>query len=273
MLIKKATKLIAHWRVGVISLVVFLLLLMFLLDCFSTSRSDTNADQQPSSEKNSLKSDIMRRPATVSMHQRLLNRRTEGFKVELSVSGHNPMTYRQFLTSLQDGDNELIQILSDSVTSKYKAVFWECNSVTKASLDSTPIQFVIIDAPTLAERRCDPEPFLEHFQKCDRGENVVLSFENLGKDAMLVVPCPGNSSSSRYPRYMTHLASFHRGASKEHVAELWKKVGDSMLNRIKAEADPDHKFWLSTSGLGVSWLHVRIDDVPKYYNYKDYKDG
>lgn len=98
----------------------------------------------------------------------------------------------------------------------------------------------------------------------------MISFENLGKD---VVPCPGASSSNRYPRYMTHLASFHRGANKVHILELWRKIGDSMLRRIEAEPDPDHKFWLSTSGLGVSWLHVRIDVVPKYYNWKEYKEG
>jgi len=29
---------------------------------------------------------------------------------------------------------------------------------------------------------------------------------------------------------------------------------------------------LSTHGLGVPYLHVRIDNRPKYYSYKDYKD-
>jgi hypothetical protein len=29
--------------------------------------------------------------------------------------------------------------------------------------------------------------------------------------------------------------------------------------------------WLSTSGLGVYWLHVRLDTHPKYYQYQPYK--
>lgn len=29
--------------------------------------------------------------------------------------------------------------------------------------------------------------------------------------------------------------------------------------------------WISTSGLGVPWLHVRIDDRPKYYQHAPYR--
>ena len=30
--------------------------------------------------------------------------------------------------------------------------------------------------------------------------------------------------------------------------------------------------WLSTHGKGVAWLHVRIDDSPKYISYIPYKN-
>jgi len=30
--------------------------------------------------------------------------------------------------------------------------------------------------------------------------------------------------------------------------------------------------WLSTSGLGVSYLHVRIDKRPKYYSFDEYRN-
>ncbi len=29
--------------------------------------------------------------------------------------------------------------------------------------------------------------------------------------------------------------------------------------------------WLSTAGAGVSWLHVRLDDKPKYYGHAPYR--
>ena len=28
--------------------------------------------------------------------------------------------------------------------------------------------------------------------------------------------------------------------------------------------------WLSTAGMGVSWLHVRLDSQPKYYGFAAY---
>ena len=31
--------------------------------------------------------------------------------------------------------------------------------------------------------------------------------------------------------------------------------------------------WLSTAGAGVSWLHVRLDDRPKYYGYAPYREA
>ena len=29
--------------------------------------------------------------------------------------------------------------------------------------------------------------------------------------------------------------------------------------------------WLSTNGLGVAWLHARIDARPKYYSHRPYR--
>ena len=29
--------------------------------------------------------------------------------------------------------------------------------------------------------------------------------------------------------------------------------------------------WLSTAGMGIPWVHVRIDSYPKYYRFPPYK--
>jgi len=34
----------------------------------------------------------------------------------------------------------------------------------------------------------------------------------------------------------------------------------------------DRPLWVSTSGLGVAWLHVRLDARPKYYQYTPYRE-
>ncbi len=47
---------------------------------------------------------------------------------------------------------------------------------------------------------------------------------------------------------------------------LWELVGEAMQRR------PSHEpVWFSPAGAGVSWLHVRLDDRPKYYGYEPYR--
>ena len=45
-------------------------------------------------------------------------------------------------------------------------------------------------------------------------------------------------------------------------------VGAAMQRRLGAKP-----VWLSTAGAGVSWLHVRLDDRPKYYGYAPFREG
>jgi hypothetical protein len=33
----------------------------------------------------------------------------------------------------------------------------------------------------------------------------------------------------------------------------------------------EDRVWLSTAGAGVPWLHVRLDDAPKYYGHAAYR--
>ena len=86
-------------------------------------------------------------------------------------------------------------------------------------------------------------------------------FENLGKDAILVVPSPLGSE----PAY-SHLAAFIRYAPENQRHLLWRIVGQTVQNEISARP-----LWVSTAGGGVDWLHVRLDSRPKYYGYAPYK--
>jgi hypothetical protein len=89
----------------------------------------------------------------------------------------------------------------------------------------------------------------------------VVSFPNLGGDAQLVVPCPIAEKN-----VYTQIGSFVRNAPKQQLTHFWKRTGSEMLSAITEKPR-----WLSTSGLGVYWLHVRIDSVPKYYQTDAYK--
>ena len=68
------------------------------------------------------------------------------------------------------------------------------------------------------------------------------------------------------PSVFAHLAAFVRGAPAQQRHVLWQRVADAMMRRLSGQP-----VWLSTAGAGVSWLHVRLDDRPKYYSFSEYR--
>ena len=128
---------------------------------------------------------------------------------------------------------------------------WETPCVTSATLDRD-FEFVLLRCDSLA-RTVDFAAFGSHF----RDDFSVVTFPNLSGDAVLVVPCP----VAEFEIY-GHLAAFVRNAPEAQLHELWRSVAVAMLQRVS-----DCPVWLSTAGMGVSWLHVRLDDRPKYYGY------
>jgi hypothetical protein len=144
------------------------------------------------------------------------------------------------------------------VNSSFAAFRWETPSVTRASA-CRDFEFVLLRSDGLAGR-VDSKAFTEHF-KAAKGSDVV-TFQNLGRDATLVVAAPIGDEST-----YGHLASFVRDAPNSQRHHLWQAVGEAMQKRLN-----DAPVWLSTAGYGVSWLHVRLDSRPKYYGYAPYKD-
>src|SRR5262245_61686135 len=141
----------------------------------------------------------------------------------------------------------------------FSAFRWETPPVTDATL-TRAFEFVVLDSPGLV-RRPDPEAFAEHFGG-SAGTGVVV-FPNLGGDAVMVVPRP-----EAEPSHYGHLAAFVRHAPERQRHALWQAVGEVMAGRVG-----EKPVWLSTAGAGVAWLHVRLDDRPKYYGYGPYRQG
>jgi len=81
----------------------------------------------------------------------------------------------------------------------------------------------------------------------------------------LVVPCPVGQKN------FAHIRKFHENASEFQIEEFWNSVGESVHRRF-FEIERETPIWLSTSGLGVYWLHVRLDSFPKYYSYAPYRN-
>lgn len=140
--------------------------------------------------------------------------------------------------------------------SKFPAFFWEVKPITHQELDS-PFEFVLVNSKGLAQIEANPEAFHAYFASI----KMAVSFPNLGNDAVLVAPTP-----QRELEHYAHLAVFTRKAALEQQVAFWKLLGKEYERAIDAQPK-----WLSTSGLGVYWLHARISTKPKYYSYQAYR--
>ncbi len=140
----------------------------------------------------------------------------------------------------------------------FQAFFWEVMPISLKELDRE-FEFVLVNSSSLARVRANKSAFQEHFTQ--NVEKEVISFPNLRGDAQLVVPTPQKAE-----QYYAHLANVARNASDSQIDALWKMVGEEYERKLEEKPK-----WLSTAGLGVFWLHIRIDSRPKYYRYRPYK--
>lgn len=178
-------------------------------------------------------------------------------RLTLSEAG-SPVSFARWLELLTESSPFRAQFNQALSSAPFAALFWELPALTR---DATAREFecVLIDAPTLARMGPEPLAFSSYF----RDAELAVSFDNLGGDAHLVVPTPHG------PReHYTHLATFARRASTEQIDAFWSLVGQRVHARLSHTP-----VWVSTSGLGVGWLHVRLDQRPKYYNHRAYVLG
>ena len=166
------------------------------------------------------------------------------------------ITYSEVIELWQQDEfrDFFISLLADTPMPAY---FWETPPVTESTVDRK-FEFVLIDSPKLADVEPDPSDFQQYFDDSNR---EVVTFPNLSNDALLIVPCPITDILAS-----THLADFVRQAPTSQQHLLWETVGRSLQNKLN-----EQPIWLSTSGLDVSWLHVRLDSQPKHYCFEPYK--
>lgn len=171
------------------------------------------------------------------------------------VSAADPLTVGEVLDLLASNAGFRLFLTEVLKESSFSAFRWETPAVTTATLQQ-PFEFVLVRADGL-QRKSNVSAFQEHFDD----SFPVAVFTNLGGDAVMVVPCPLADGCD-----YAHLAGFLRSAPATQIDCLWQAVGEAMLARIGQQP-----VWLSTAGMGVSWLHVRLDSRPKYYAYRPYR--
>ncbi len=180
-----------------------------------------------------------------------------GFRFAIHVDSV-PISFAEVLCRWQTDDSFRSFFNSLLADAPFSAFRWETPPITLATANR-PFEFVLLDSPGLTGQH-DLTPFAEHFTPAVMTAGVV-EFTNLGNDAILIVPCPLGPQSG-----YGHLAAFVRHSPESLRQTLWQFVGKSMQARLN-----DRPVWLSTAGAGVSWLHVRLDDRPKYYGFEPYR--
>ncbi len=169
-----------------------------------------------------------------------------------------PISFKKWIDEIQQSEEFVSFFVKILQESPYAAFFWEVKP-THAHQIETDFEFVLLNAPMLAKLRADTHSFQSYFTSSDS----IATFSNLGGDARLIVPAQITECAN-----YVHLAVFVRQAPDTQVFDLWKRTGQEYERMINT----DEKIkWLSTSGLGVHWLHIRIDSFPKYYQYQPYK--
>jgi len=173
------------------------------------------------------------------------------------LDGGAPLRYADVIDHWRRADDAFrrffIELLDAAPFSCFR---FETPPVTRSSL-SRPFELVLVDSPEI-DMPPDSRDFQAHF---DARDDEILVFDNLGGDAMMVVPRPRHDA----PGY-AHIAAFIDHAPLSQQLSLWRAVGETMHARLG-----DAPLWLSTAGGGVPWLHVRLDSRPKYYVFDDYR--
>ena len=144
----------------------------------------------------------------------------------------------------------------------FNGFYWELPAITASHL-ADDFECVVIGSDAFSHMEADWSPFSEHFKRLNGNNDHCVTFANLSGDAYLISPTP-HLSSTPFP----HLAYFVRNASTDYVIAVWRGLAKEVSRRAG-----EIPLWISTSGLGVHWLHIRLDRSPKYYQFAPYRHG
>lgn len=190
-----------------------------------------------------------------SFSLKFIGRNEKGARFKIEQSG-KLLSFSEVLNFWKNDKTFTIWYIDSLNELGFDEYFWEHPALKTKHLDK-PYELVVLKSDGFARREVNETAFAEKFNS----GNSIEVFPNLGKNAMLVVPAK-EADSEIYK----HLGSFLRFAPMAQRIELFRKVAESIFSDLSNEKT----VWLSTAGMGVIWLHVRLDSRPKYYRSRAY---
>lgn len=137
-----------------------------------------------------------------------------------------------------------------------KQFFWETSPIYR-DIDKE-FEETFIESDRLETLDEDYSPFIDYID--NSVSRYATSFDNPSKDTKLIIPIPDHEND------YSGIKLFLDNAPIEQQQYLWSLVSKEVNNMLERF----DRVWVSTHGLGVSYLHVRIDSRPKYYKTKKY---
>lgn len=110
----------------------------------------------------------------------------------------------------------------------------------------------VYESPGLQKMKLDTKTYKEYFKK----NQDIAVFCNLTNDTLLIVPKILPKTDKNIYK---NISIYSRNAPLKQQVKLWKTVGKE-LDKCKGGC------YLNTHGYGIGWLHIRIDQTPKYYS-------
>ena len=188
-------------------------------------------------------------------HDEILNGR--GMRVSIA-KGRDPLRFDQVIELWREEKLFRDFFTEHLANVPYQCFRWETPPITVRTINRE-FECVVLDSPGL-EREVDINAFANQFRIAG-AQHVVLTFPNLRGDALMVVPAPRGQVAA-----YGHLGAFLRLAPEDQRDQLWQAIANAI--EIRLSSTP---LWLSTAGMGVAWLHVRLDSRPKYYAHQPYR--
>lgn len=156
------------------------------------------------------------------------------------------------------------EVTEAMVSSPFKDGFYfETPGLTLETATQRSFEAMLVQAEPFETE--DRGPFSQFILSAAAERDGVVSFASIGNAGTLVSPHPVDGHD------YGHLLSFLSSADEEQIDALWRHVRTEWHKRLIG--NPDTPLYVSTSGKGVAYLHVRLFNVPRYYSWQPYKDG
>lgn len=155
------------------------------------------------------------------------------------------------------------QIMASLKNCPFEEYYLEFNPVSYNNSEETLFEYVLIKTSGF---NSNSNINVFGSKQLNTNSSNIYVFPNISNTSILISPHYNhNYDINTY----AHIGSFMKSENLIQQFNLLQKM--FMVYKELLNANPQKKFWLSTHGKGVAWLHIRIDSVSKYITWNKYK--